>query len=62
MFDGEYASLEALCNTRTIRVPRPLAVVENTNDGGALLATEYIEMSNRRRFSRQFGTNLARYM
>jgi len=26
MFDGEFASLDALCNTSTVRVPKPMKV------------------------------------
>uniref|UniRef100_A0A914V9I0 protein-ribulosamine 3-kinase n=1 Tax=Plectus sambesii TaxID=2011161 RepID=A0A914V9I0_9BILA len=51
MFDGEFASLQALFDTHTIRVPKPIMVLENPS-GGSLLVTEYLEMSGKSKFSR----------
>uniref|UniRef100_A0A914DHF8 protein-ribulosamine 3-kinase n=1 Tax=Acrobeloides nanus TaxID=290746 RepID=A0A914DHF8_9BILA len=59
MFDGEYASLEALYATKTIRVPKPVAAFDD-GQGGAMFASEYIEMSGLSRYAAELGTQLAR--
>lgn len=44
MFDGEYASLEALSKPNIVRVPKPIKVVDQP-EGGAALVMEYLDMS-----------------
>lgn len=58
MFDGELASLRAIDATHTIRVPKPLIVL--TSASSSCLVTEYLALTGKRRFSRQFGEQLAR--
>jgi fructosamine-3-kinase len=37
MFDGEYASLKAIEDTGTIKVPHPITVVDLESSGAALV-------------------------
>jgi len=61
MFDGEMEGLKAILATNTLKVPQPMAVIENENStGGAVLVMEYLEMKGLSKFSAQMGTNLAR--
>ncbi|VDN01292.1 unnamed protein product [Thelazia callipaeda] len=57
MFDGEFASLEAIHNTQTIRVPKPIKSI-SVGDQHCLV-TEYIDLYGGPKCS-QFGTDLAR--
>ena len=59
MFDGEFASLEALKNTNTIRVPNPIMVLERPHGPGALLVMEYLDMRGSNKQAR-LGEDLAR--
>lgn len=43
MFDGEYESLLALRNTRTIQVPKPIVVVDNPK-GGAAIVFDFVDI------------------
>lgn len=43
MFDGEMASLEAILCTNTVKVPRPVKVVD-LERSGALLVMEHVDM------------------
>lgn len=45
MFDGEKASLEAILSTDTIRVPRPVKVVD-LEAGGAVFIMEHVDMKS----------------
>lgn len=45
MFEGEYASLEAILSTNTIRVPRPVKVVD-LDEGGAVFIMEHVDMKS----------------
>uniref|UniRef100_A0A1Z5L5U7 protein-ribulosamine 3-kinase n=1 Tax=Ornithodoros moubata TaxID=6938 RepID=A0A1Z5L5U7_ORNMO len=58
MFDGEYASLSAILETNTVRVPRPIVVVDNPA-GGAALAMEYVKMTSLAKHSAELGKRLA---
>ena len=44
MFDGEFASLAALHKTNTIRVPKPIKVLDRPTGPGAMLVMEYLDM------------------
>jgi len=50
MFEGELASLVALQNTNTIKVPKPIKVLDLPNGPGSLIMMEYLDM---RRCSKQ---------
>lgn len=43
MFDGEKASLEAILKTETIKVPKPIKVIE-LDKGGCVLVMEHLDM------------------
>ncbi|KAM9296399.1 ketosamine-3-kinase-like [Gastrophryne carolinensis] len=58
MFDGEMASLEAILQTGTIRVPKPMKVIDQPS-GGALLVMEHLEMRSLNRQSAKLGEQLA---
>ncbi len=44
MFDGEYASLEAMHNTGCVAVPKPIAVIEDPKGRNVMLVEEYLEL------------------
>ncbi|KAF5903646.1 ketosamine-3-kinase-like, partial [Clarias magur] len=58
MFDGEKASLDAILSTNTIRVPKPVKVVD-LESGGAVFIMEHIEMKSLNRYATQLGHQLA---
>jgi len=43
MFDGEMASLDAILRTETVRVPKPVKVIE-LHTGGSAFAMEHLDM------------------
>ena len=43
MFDGEMASLDALLKTETIKVPKPVKVIE-LDTGGSAFVMEHLDM------------------
>ena len=43
MFDGELASLEAIVMTDTVKVPKPVKVIE-LDTGGAVFVMEHVDM------------------
>ena len=56
MFKGETASLEAIHKTRTIKVPRPIKVLDRPDGPGSILVMEYVDMrrcSNQARLGQQ---------
>lgn len=57
MFEGEKASLEAILSTNTIRVPKPVKVVD-LDTGGAVFIMEHIDMKSLNRYSAQLGQQL----
>lgn len=60
MFEGEFAGLEAMQATETVRVPKPIKVIDNPVKGeGAFLAMEYLDMSSLSTHSSELGTKLA---
>lgn len=59
MFEGEMASLNAILKTGTVRVPKPIAVVENPKEG-AILVMEFINMKSLSRHSAELGERLGR--
>ncbi|KAG9461598.1 hypothetical protein GDO78_016296, partial [Eleutherodactylus coqui] len=58
MFEGEMASLEALLQTDTIRVPKPAKVIDRPA-GGAMLVMEHLNMRSLNRYSTKLGEQLA---
>ncbi|NXB60260.1 KT3K kinase, partial [Struthidea cinerea] len=58
MFEGEMASLEAILKTQTVRVPKPIKVVELPGDN-TVLVMEHLEMKTLNRHSALLGTQLA---
>jgi protein-ribulosamine 3-kinase len=59
MFEGEAASLQAILNTNTLRVPKPLKVVSYPA-GGWLMVMEYVNISSLRTQQAALGRQLAR--
>lgn len=58
MFEGESAALTAIHETNTVRVPKPIAVVDNPS-GGAALIMESVKMRSLGRHSALLGQQLA---
>nr|XP_033818076.1 ketosamine-3-kinase-like isoform X1 [Geotrypetes seraphini] len=58
MFDGEAASLEAIQQTYTLRVPKPITVLDMAG-GGALFVMEHLKMSHLHRYAAQLGEEIA---
>ncbi|XP_060064709.1 ketosamine-3-kinase-like [Ylistrum balloti] len=58
MFDGEFASLQAIQDTGIIRVPKPIKVMDNPA-GGAMLAMEYLDLKRLSRHAGKLGESLA---
>uniref|UniRef100_A0A8C7H9T8 protein-ribulosamine 3-kinase n=2 Tax=Oncorhynchus TaxID=8016 RepID=A0A8C7H9T8_ONCKI len=58
MFDGELASLEAIVMTDTVKVPKPVKVIE-LDTGGAVFVMEHVDMRGLSRHSKQLGERLA---
>ncbi|XP_053299295.1 ketosamine-3-kinase isoform X2 [Pleuronectes platessa] len=58
MFDGEMASLDALLKTDTIKVPKPVKVIE-LDTGGCVLVMEHLDMRGLNKFSKHLGEQLA---
>lgn len=57
MFDGEMASLEAILKTSTIKVPKPVKVIEL--DRGCVFVMEHLDMKSLNKHSRLLGEQLA---
>lgn len=45
MFDGEMASLEAILKTETVKVPKPMKVIE-LDGGGCVFVMEHVDMTS----------------
>lgn len=45
MFDGEMASLEAILKTETVKVPKPIKVIE-LDKGGCVFVMEHLDMKS----------------
>ncbi|XP_059588167.1 ketosamine-3-kinase isoform X2 [Alligator mississippiensis] len=58
MFEGEMASLEALLKTQTIKVPKPIKVIDLPG-GTTLFVMEHLEMKGLNRHSGKLGQQLA---
>ncbi|XP_035417748.1 ketosamine-3-kinase isoform X2 [Cygnus atratus] len=58
MFEGEMASLEAILKTQTIKVPKPIKVIELPGVS-TLFVMEHLEMRGLNRHSSKLGTQLA---
>uniref|UniRef100_A0A3B3H9V9 protein-ribulosamine 3-kinase n=1 Tax=Oryzias latipes TaxID=8090 RepID=A0A3B3H9V9_ORYLA len=59
MFDGEMASLEAIFRTETVKVPKPIKVIE-LDRGGCVFVMEHLDMKGlNNRYSKQLGEQLA---
>ncbi|KAJ0001322.1 hypothetical protein NQD34_006342 [Periophthalmus magnuspinnatus] len=57
MFDGEMASLEAILKTSTIKVPKPVKVIEL--DMGCVFVMEHLDMKCLSKHSQHLGEELA---
>ncbi|KAJ7989968.1 hypothetical protein DPEC_G00309970 [Dallia pectoralis] len=58
MFDGEQASLEAILMTDTVKVPKPVKVIE-LDTGGSAFVMEHVDMRSLSKHSNQLGKCLA---
>ncbi|XP_042739954.1 ketosamine-3-kinase isoform X2 [Lagopus leucura] len=58
MFEGEMASLEAILKTETIKVPKPIKVIDLPGVS-TLFVMEHLEMRGLNRHSSKLGTQLA---
>ncbi|XP_056432747.1 ketosamine-3-kinase isoform X1 [Gadus chalcogrammus] len=58
MFDGEMASLDAILQTETIKVPKPVKVIE-LDTGGSAFVMEHLDMKGLTKYSTQLGEKLA---
>ncbi|XP_075936260.1 ketosamine-3-kinase [Anarhichas minor] len=58
MFDGEMASLEAILKTETVKVPKPVKVIE-LDTGGCVLVMEHLDMRGLTKYSKHLGEQLA---
>ncbi|XP_068678289.1 ketosamine-3-kinase-like [Montipora foliosa] len=60
MFDGELLSLETIYKTNTVRVPKPIKVLDNPSGKETIFVQEYLDMKGLRKYQAQLGTELAR--
>lgn len=60
MFRGEFASLEAIKNTNTVRVPNPIKIIEDEGKLQSVLVMEHIEMRSLSKYQAKLGEELAR--
>ncbi|KAF0032783.1 hypothetical protein F2P81_015073 [Scophthalmus maximus] len=58
MFDGEMASLEAILKTETVKVPRPVKVIE-LDTGGCVFVMEHLDMRGLSKHSKLLGEKMA---
>ncbi|XP_015280367.1 PREDICTED: ketosamine-3-kinase [Gekko japonicus] len=58
MFDGEMASLTAILQTQTVKVPKPIKVID-VPEGGAMFVMEHLDMKSLNRHAEKLGTQLA---
>uniref|UniRef100_A0A3Q3WQF1 protein-ribulosamine 3-kinase n=1 Tax=Mola mola TaxID=94237 RepID=A0A3Q3WQF1_MOLML len=58
MFDGEMASVEAILKTETVKVPKPVKVIE-LDTGGCVLVMEHLDMKSLSKYSKLLGQQLA---
>ena len=60
MFDGEFASLKSIQKTGRIRVPTPIAVLDDPNiSSGAMLVMENIDIKGLASSATKLGEQLA---
>ncbi|XP_007433947.1 ketosamine-3-kinase isoform X1 [Python bivittatus] len=58
MFDGEMASLTTILQTQTVKVPKPIKVID-LPEGGALFVMEHLDMRSLNRHAEKLGIQLA---
>lgn len=58
MYDGEFASLDAILKTETVRVPKAVKVIE-LDTGGCVFVMEHLDMRSLTTYSKLLGENLA---
>uniref|UniRef100_H3CYK3 protein-ribulosamine 3-kinase n=1 Tax=Tetraodon nigroviridis TaxID=99883 RepID=H3CYK3_TETNG len=58
MFDGEMASLEAILKTETVKVPKPMKVIE-LDRSGCVFVMEHVDMKGLNKYSKDLGEQLA---
>ena len=61
MFNGEFESLKAIEESQTIKVPHPIAVLENPTGGGHMLVMEHLDLKHCSEQTK-LGTKLAEYV
>ena len=57
--EGQFESLKVIEATKTIRVPKPLAVIEDSRQGCALLVMEFLDLKSAHPTAFELGKNLA---
>ncbi|XP_033628062.1 ketosamine-3-kinase-like [Asterias rubens] len=60
MFDGELASLKAILASSTVKAPKPMKVLPHPTSEGAILVTEYLDMTGLSSQAAKLGEQLAR--
>ncbi|XP_061080384.1 ketosamine-3-kinase-like isoform X1 [Conger conger] len=58
MFDGEAASLDSILKTQTVKVPKPMKVID-LETGGAVFVMDHLDMTSLNKYSAQLGEQLA---
>lgn len=58
MFDGEMASLEAISKTETVKVPKPVKVID-LDTGGSVFVMEHLDMKGLSKYSKHLGEQMA---
>ena len=61
MFDGELASLKAILASSTVKAPKPMKVLPHPTSEGAILVTEYLDMTGLSSQAAKLGEQLARF-
>ncbi|KAJ8021819.1 Ketosamine-3-kinase [Holothuria leucospilota] len=60
MFIGESASLDAILNTKTVRVPKPVKVFPHPDGTGSMFVMEHLDIKSLRSHQSRLGEQLAR--
>ncbi|XP_057295594.1 ketosamine-3-kinase-like [Hydractinia symbiolongicarpus] len=60
MFMGEYESLKAMRDTKTVRVPEPIKLCKNADGKDYLFIMEHLDMHSLRKYQQQLGTDIAK--
>ena len=60
MMKGEFESLSAISDTKTLRVPQPKHVLPHPSGQGGVLVVEYLEMRYLSKYQARLGEDLAK--